>query len=92
MNKVDAEYRRTNYTYRELDRVLRSFGFTSRLLSKEPPALRYEHKGTGAIISMPPLPEAERVLDYHLAAARATLDDYGIAEPKVFNAELEKAG
>ena len=92
MNKIDADYRRTSYTYRELDRVLRSFGFTSRLLTKDPPALRYEHKETGAMISMPPFPEADRVLDYHLAAARATLEVFGIAEPKVFDAELEKAG
>jgi hypothetical protein len=92
MNKTETEYRRTNFTYSELDRVLRSFGFTSRLLTKDPPALRYEHKDTGAIISMPPFPKADRVLDYHLAAARATLDVYGIAEPKEFDAELEKAG
>jgi hypothetical protein len=54
--------------------------------------VRYEHRDTGAVISMPPFPESERVLDYHLAGARGTLDVFGIAEPKIFDAELEKAG
>lgn len=92
MNQTDATYKRTDFTYGQLDRVLRSLGFTRRLLSKDPPALRYEHKDTGAIISLPPFPETDRVLDYHLIATRVTLDNFGIAEPKVFAAELEKAG
>jgi hypothetical protein len=41
---------------------------------------------------IPPFPDAEKVLDYHLAAARLTLDNYGIANPKAFDNELQKAG
>ena len=92
VSQIDADYRRTDVTYGQLDRVLRSFGFTRRLLEKDPPALRYEHKDTGAIISLPPFPQTDRVVDYHLAGVRATLDNYGIADPKVFTAELDEAG
>ncbi len=92
MNRTDTTYKRTDFTYGQLDRVLRSLGFTYRLLKEEPPARVYKHKESGAMIMLPMFPETDRVLDYHLIAARATLDNYGIAEPKVFDAELEKAG
>lgn len=84
--------KRTDVTYGQLDRALRSLGFSRRLVEKDPPALRYEHKESGALVSLPPFPETDKVLDYHLAAARATLDNYGIADPTAFAAELQKAG
>ena len=90
MNRTDTTYKRTDFTYGQLDRVLRSLGFTYRLLKEEPPARVYKHKESGAMIMLPMFPETDRVLDYHLIAARATLDNYGIAEPKVFDAELEE--
>jgi hypothetical protein len=34
-------------TYGQLDKVLRSLGFSSLLVKGEPPALRYEHKESG---------------------------------------------
>jgi hypothetical protein len=84
--------RRTEVTYGQLDRALRSLGFSSRLVAKDPPALHYEHKESGAMITLPPFPEGGRVLDYHLVAVRTTLDNYGIADPTAFAAELQKAG
>jgi hypothetical protein len=84
--------KRTEVTYGQLDKVLRSLGFTCRLVKGEPPALLYEHKESGAEIVMPPFPETDLVLDYHLVGARTTVDLFGIADPKVFDADLPKAG
>jgi hypothetical protein len=67
-------------------------GFSRRLLRKDPPALRYEHKESGALIPLPPSPEGNKVLYYHLVAVRVTLDNYGIADPTAFAAELQRAG
>jgi hypothetical protein len=84
--------KRTDVTYGQLDKALRSLGFSSRLVKKEPPARVYEHKGTGASFIIPPYPETDLVLDYHLAGARTTLDLFGIADPEGFDAQLHKAG
>ncbi len=92
MNQTDATYRRTDVTYRQLDRVLRALGFTYRLSKKEPSARVYEHKETGALIVIAFYPAADRVLDYHLGAVRATLKVYGIADLKDFDTEIEKVG
>jgi hypothetical protein len=40
---------------------------------------------------MPPLPADDRVLAHHLIGARVMVEEYGIAEPKVFDAKLRKA-
>ncbi len=84
--------RRTEVTYGQLDRALRSLGFSCRVLKGEPPARVYEHKETGASFMVPPFPETDFVLDYHLVGARTTLANFGIAEPKAFDAQLQKAG
>ena len=82
----------TDVTYGQLDRALRSLGFSRRLLKKDPPALHDELKELGALISLPPFPETDRVYDYQLVAVRTALDLYGIADPMTFAAELQKAG
>ena len=41
---------------------------------------------------MPPFPETDFVLDYHLVGTRTTLDLFGVADRKVFDAQLLKAG
>jgi len=41
---------------------------------------------------IPPFPEDDRVLEYHLVTARVMLDEFGIADPTVFDAQLQKAG
>ncbi len=84
--------KRTEVTYGQLDRVLRSLGFSSRRLPGEPPARVYEHMDTGASFIIPFFSEADFVLDYHLAGARKTLDLFGVIDPKAFDAELQKAG
>jgi hypothetical protein len=83
---------RTDVTYGQLDRALRSLGFTCSTVMKEPPVRVYEHKPSGAEILLPPFPEEDLVLDYHLTAARTTLDLFGIADPMAFAAKLQKAG
>jgi len=84
--------KRSDVTYGQLDRVLRSLGFSRRMLTDEPPARVYEHKGSGSLIMLPAFPESDKVLDYHLATVRTTLDLNGVAEPTAFAAELQKAG
>ena len=76
-------------TYRALDQVLRSLGFTCRVLRQEPAARWYEHPETGAIVSLPLLPDDEEVFPNHLAAVRATLDIYRIAGPLDLAAQLQ---
>ncbi len=84
--------KRTEVTYGRLDKVLRALGFTGRLVTGEPPTRVYEHQESGAWIMLPVLPEANRVRDYHLASVRTTLEGFGIADAKVFEAKLQKAG
>jgi hypothetical protein len=82
--------RRTEVTYGELDKVLRSLGFTCRLLKDRSPVLLYEHE-SGAEVVIPQFPESDFVLDYHLVAARTVADLFGIADPKTFDALFRKA-
>ena len=84
--------KRTDVTYGRLGEVLRSLGFTCRKIEAEPPALRYEHEQTGALISEPPYPESDFVYAHHLLAARTILDLYGIADPAAFATKLKKTG
>lgn len=41
---------------------------------------------------LPPFPDDDRVLEYHLVGVRVMLDEYGIADPTAFEAQLRKAG
>jgi hypothetical protein len=86
-----ASLRKAEVTYGQLDKVLRSLGFTCRVVKRDPPARVYDHKESGASMMMPPFPEDDRVLAHHLAGARVMVDEFGIAEPKVFDAKLRKA-
>ena len=83
--------KRTDVTYGQLDKVLRSLGFSCRVSEKAPPTRVYEHE-SGALFTTPPFPMTDHVLDDHLVAARTILDLFGIADPKVFDAKLRKAG
>src|SRR5262249_15179194 len=49
--------KRTDVTYGQLDQVLHSLGFSCRLKQGDPTVRVYEHKDSGAYISMPPFPE-----------------------------------
>jgi hypothetical protein len=85
--------KRTKVTYGQLDRVLRSFGFSCRLYNATPPPTNvYEHKETGAIIYLPPFPEKDKVMEHHMIQVRFMLDQFGIADPEALEAKLQKAG
>jgi hypothetical protein len=84
--------KRTEVTYGQLDKALRSLGFSCRVLQKEPPTRVYEHKETGALLTIPPFPLTDFVLDPHLIAARTVADLFGIADPQAFDAKLQKTG
>jgi len=84
--------KRTRITYGQLEKALRSFGFTCRPGSRNPPGRIYEHEQTGAIVALPAFPENDRVYEHHLAAARMELNDFGIADPTTFAAKLHKVG
>jgi hypothetical protein len=84
--------RRTNVTYGQLDKVLRSLGFICRPGTKEPPGRVYEHQQVGALIMLPAVRDSDKVYEHHLVAARSELDTFGIADPTTFDATLHKAG
>lgn len=85
--------KRSEATYGQLDEVLRSFGLTCRLYEADPPpALVYEHKVLGTILTVPPYPKSDKVLEHHLVSARVLLDNFGIADPGAFDAAMRKAG
>jgi hypothetical protein len=83
---------RSDVTCGQLDRVLRSLGFSCRLDEREPPGRIYEHKRSGALVFLPTFPDEDGVLDYHLATVRTTLDGFGISDPTAFDARLQEAG
>jgi hypothetical protein len=61
------------------------------MVNGKPPARVYEHAETGARVSTPPFPETDFVYEYHLVGARTIVDLFGVAEPKVFDAKIQKA-
>ncbi len=83
---------RTDVTYGQLDKALKSLGFICRLAKLRGDVRLYEHEATGARFIFAAVPESDGVLDYHLLAVRTSLDLYGIADPKEFAAKLKKAG
>ena len=83
--------KRTDVTYGQLEKVLRTLGFTCRPGNRTPPGRIYEHQN-GAIVALPAFPETDRVYEHHLVAARMELEDFGIADPTTFDAKLRKAG
>jgi hypothetical protein len=85
--------KRSKVTYGQLDRVLRSLGFSCRVVTDDPPPTRvYQHKETGAMIMLPALDDSEKAYEYHLAAVRGELENFGIADPTAFDAKLQRAG
>lgn len=59
----------TEVTYRRLEEVLRSLGFSLRLVKEKNKV--YHHEGTGAMVVFPELPPDDPVLPRHLLAARS---------------------
>jgi hypothetical protein len=83
---------RTDVTYGQLDRVRHSLGFASRPARHEPPGRVYEHKKSGAVIMLPDYPQEDRVFEHHLVAVTTELDNFGLADPSMFAAKLQRAG
>jgi hypothetical protein len=83
--------RRTEATYGQLDKVLRSLGFSCRPARHEPPGRIYEHEA-GAVIMLPAMPDSDKVFEHHLVAVRTELDNFGLAAPSAFEAELDEVG
>jgi hypothetical protein len=83
--------RRTAFTYGQLENVLRSYGFKCRPGNNDPPGRIYQHPATGALVMLPAYPESDMAYEHHVAAARWELDNFGIADRKTFDAELQKA-
>jgi hypothetical protein len=84
--------KQTDVTYGQLDKVLRSLGFTCQPTKHDPPGRFYEHKETGAVVMLPTFPDGDKVFEHHLLAVRTELDNFGLADPSVFAAKLQKAG
>lgn len=84
--------KRTDVTYGQLDKVLRSLGFSFRPAKHDPPGYVYEHKESGAVIMLPAFAESDTIFEYQLAAVRTELDNFGLVDPSVFAAKLQKAG
>jgi hypothetical protein len=81
---------RTDVTYGQLNKVLRSLGYTCRFVNGEPPARVYEHKATGAAFTMPPFADDDLVYEHHLVAARVLSDGFGVIDAKDFDAKLKR--
>lgn len=84
--------KRSQITYGQLDNVLRTLGFSCRLIDEPPPTRVYQHERAGAIVMLPALPEGDRVYEHHLVAVRGELHNFGIADAALLDAKLQKAG
>ena len=83
---------KADITYGQLDKVLRSFGFTRREIERHGKGVRYDHKETGASVTLPLFPKKDYVMVHHLAIVRTTLEDFGVADRSVFEKKLKKVG
>ena len=79
----------TDVTYSRLEGVLRSLGFSLRMIEEKNKV--YRHEGTGALVVLPELPLDDPVLPRHLVAVQSILQAYGIADPMDFATQLHKA-
>ena len=83
--------KRSDVTFGQLDKALRSLGFKAQPTKRDPPGRAYTHKA-GAIIAIPSYRDNERVYEHHLIAARVELENFGLADASLFAAKLQKAG
>lgn len=84
--------KRSGITYGQLNRAMTALGVSHRRCGDEPPTNVYEHPDRGPIFMLPAFPERNRVFLHHLAEARILLEQFGIAEPAEFDANIQKAG
>lgn len=76
-------------TYGQLDKFLRSLGFSVRI--NDGNARVYEHAESGARQTLPRFPDREKVQPHHLVAVHMTLKYFGIPEPDSFAAVVPRA-
>ena len=76
-------------TYKELDTLLHTLGFT--VSEPEAGTRVYQHAGSGAQLFFPVLPDRDRVRPHHLVGTRTTLDAFGIMDPAEFDARVRQA-
>jgi hypothetical protein len=74
-------------TYEDLENALISLGFSKKRSEKE---VIYLFQDSDAIIILPNKQKEEQVLPWHLAVARHTVTEFGVAELADFQAALEK--
>jgi hypothetical protein len=67
-------------TYGQLDKVLRSLGFSCRPTKNDPLGRIYEHKKTGAVVMLPEFAEGDFVYKHHLVTVRTELNNFGLAD------------
>jgi hypothetical protein len=84
--------KRSDVTYGQLDKALRSLGFSCRPSVKDPPGRIYQHPKSGALIKLPTFPDNEKVFEYHMITVQGELENFGIADSKTFGVKLHKAG
>ncbi|VTT99726.1 unnamed protein product [Gemmataceae bacterium] len=77
-------------TYRQLDTVLRSFGF--KVYDPEPGTRVYRYPDSRAFVTFPVHPDGDKVLPHHLVGTRMVLEAFGIADPPEFESRLQKVG
>jgi hypothetical protein len=67
---------------------VRSLGFSSQEVQT---SRVYRRDDSDALIAIPVFPDSKEVLPHHLVAVRMTLDNFGIADPLDFDAQLQTA-
>lgn len=78
-----------NVTYGRLEQVLLALGFALKGIYQNNKV--YIHAQTGALVTFPEVPADQEVIPLHLVGVRGTLDNFGIADPKAFEADLRRA-
>ncbi len=76
--------------YGQFDSVLRASGFVTHEPKKGTRV--YTYPDSEALIAIPIRPESEQVSNFHLMAAKMTVDADGIADPDELAARLVIAG
>lgn len=75
-------------TYGDLADLLKRLGFEERVRDD---VRSYRHPSSGAHLLFPPLPLDQPVRGYHLAAARAEVDGFGILTSVEFDRMISHA-
>ncbi|MBY0227975.1 MAG: hypothetical protein K2W96_01710 [Gemmataceae bacterium] len=78
------------FTYKRMDELFRSFGFTVQELDGN--TIVFHHPGSGALFTLPLREETALVSPMHMGGAMATLDAWGYLPQDEFRALARKAG